>query len=141
MNAINRKGAIADRVAYKKRGEKEKIWRKINPDKVKAQNAKKNPEISCKGGKYYEKHLEYRRTGLQKERNRIRIKHRLLYYPFKQIIAPSSQLHHQWAPNTADYSGVALVEADQHMHGFIDVIQILEGEITLFTEAEIRGGM
>ena len=35
-----------------------------------------------------------------------------------------------------------VVEKDQHIHGFIDVIQILEGEITLFTEEEIknRGG-
>ena len=37
------------------------------------------------------------------------------------------------------YRGLALVEADQHTHGFIDVIKILDGEITIFTEAELRG--
>ena len=136
IGAINRKGAIPGRVAYK-RGEREKIWRKNNPDKVKAQHVKNHPEQSRKGGKYYDKHLEYRRTGLQGERNRIRKKHRRFYYPFKQIIAPASQLHHQWVPSTADYSAVALVETDRHMHGSIDVIRILEGQITLFTEAEI----
>ena len=29
-------------------------------------------------------------------------------------------------------------EADQHMSGDIDVIQILDGKITLLTEAEIK---
>jgi hypothetical protein len=42
---------------------------------------------------------------------------------------------------TAEHRGVALVEADQHMRGFVDVIEILEGEIRLPTEAEVRGGM
>ena len=42
-------------------------------------------------------------------------------------------------PGTADYRGAALVEPIQHQYGIIDPIVILEGEITLLTEAEIRG--
>lgn len=109
------------------------LWRSNHPDKVK----KSHQERSRKGGKYYGEKREYERTGIQGERNVIRSKHGKKYRPYKKITAPGSQLHHQWVPGTADYRGVALVEADQHMHGFIDVIQILEGEITLLTEAEI----
>ena len=96
-----------------------------------------------KGGANYPKLMLYHMTGLQYARRLIRNKHGLRWKPFKQIIAPESQIHHEWIPGTADYTGVALVETDQHIHGFIDVIQILEGEITLFTEAEIRnrGGL
>jgi hypothetical protein len=42
---------------------------------------------------------------------------------------------------TANYDGVALVEAEQHMSGFLDVIQILAGTITLYTEEEIRNSV
>jgi hypothetical protein len=66
------------------------------------------------------------------------MRHGYYWRPYKNIIAPGSQLHHNWIPGTADYTGLALVEADQHMRGFIEVIQILEGKITLFTEKEIR---
>jgi hypothetical protein len=48
------------------------------------------------------------------------------------------ELHHQWIPETADYTGLALVEAKPHKHGIIDVIQILEGAITVFSEKELR---
>jgi len=112
----------------------DKKWREANPDKVKA----RNQEYSCKGGKYYAQTVEYKRTGLQGERNIIRRAHRYKWNPYKQIIAPSSQIHHAWLPGTPKYRGVALVEADQHRHGIIDVIEVLEGEITLFTEKEIR---
>ena len=114
-----------------------KKWEINNPLKVLANKR----EQYCKGGKRYEKNLEDNRTGLRGKRNHVRGRHHRLYTPFKKIIAPGSQFHHQWIPGTADYTGVALVEADQHMHGYIDVIKILEGEITLLTEAEIRGAV
>lgn len=107
-----------------------KRWRTTNPDKVKADHL----EEYCKGGKRYEKHLIYKTTGLPGEKERTRGAHANYYRPFKQIIAPDSQIHHEWIPRTSKYRGVALVEKDQHMHGFIDVLQILEGEITLLTE-------
>lgn len=113
-------------------------WDAANPRKVLA----RHHETGRKGGKYYEKNLEYKRTGLQGERNRIRRKHAKQYHPFKQIIAPESQIHHEWIPDTANFRGVALVEKDQHIHGYVDVIKIIEGEITLLTEKEIgeQGG-
>ena len=115
---------------------KDKEWRENNPEEVVANGQ----EAHRKGGKYYAHTLKYDSTGLRGKRNRIRRKHRHQYQPYKQIIAQESQIHHSWLPETADYTGVALVEADQHRRGYIDVIQILEGEITLLTEAEIRKG-
>ena len=113
-----------------------KEWAKSNPDK-----AIVNSREQChKGGTRYGQNREYDLTGLRYKRNLVRGKHRFHYRPYKCIIAPESQLHHEWIPETADYRGVALVESDRHMHGYIDVIQILEGEITLLTEAGIRGG-
>ena len=109
-------------------------WAERNPEKVKQLYR----DQSCKGGKGYEHMLEYQRTGLRGERSKVRSKHRWKWLPYKQIIAPESQIHHEWIPETANYRGVALVEKDQHMHGIIDVIHILEGEITLLTEVEIR---
>ena len=114
--------------------ERGQLWRLNHPDGVKA----RNHESHRKGGKYYEHHRVYNSTGLQGERNRIRRKHAKHYQHFKHIIAPDSQLHHEWYPETANYRGVALVEKEPHQYGFIDVIQILEGEITLLTEGEIR---
>ena len=109
-----------------------KNWRETHPEEVKATFQ----EVSRKGGKRYNKQLAYSQTGILSEKRRIRANHTLQYKPYKAIIAPDSQIHHQWRPETAEYDGVALVEKDQHMHGFIDVIQILEGEITLFREGE-----
>lgn len=110
-----------------------KKWAKNNSEKVIA-----NSQEQCrKGGKRYNHALEYQTTGLRRERTIIRRRHRRLYYPYKSIVALDTQLHHQWYPDTANYRGIALVEKDQHMYGFIDVIQILEGEITLLSEAEI----
>ena len=91
-----------------------------------------------KGGEYYGKRLEYERTGLRSKRNKIRANHAHMWQQFKNIIAPDLQLHHRWNVGSANYTGLALVEKDQHMRGFIDVIQILDGEITLFTEKKIR---
>ena len=110
-------------------------WRKVNPEKVLAHHQDK----FRKGGKYYEKHLEDEHTGLRGERNRIRSKHRTQYHHYKRIIAPNSQIHHEWIPKTTKYHGIALVEKDQHIHGFVDVIKILDGKISLLTEEEIRG--
>lgn len=116
--------------------ERQRAWGERNPQKVIELCRKRNR----KGGKYYEKHLIENRTGLRGERNKIRGEHRKHWRPYKNIIAPDSQLHHQWCPRTAEYTGLALVEADQHIHGIIDVIQILEGEITSLTEKDVRMG-
>ena len=110
-------------------------WRETHPEEVIAWMR----EQGRKGGKYYDKTLKYQRTDLRYKRNLVRHTHGIRWSVFKQIIAPESQLHHEWIPGTADYRGVALVEKNQHMMGYINVIQILEGEITLLTEAEIRG--
>ena len=122
--------------AYGKNLQQAREWGEKHPEQATA-NSK---EQCCKGGKRYEHRLKYDSIGLRHDRNVIRHKHRGSYRPYKRIIAPDSVLHHEWAPETADYKGVALVEKDQHMHGFVDVIQILEGEITLLTEEEIRRG-
>ena len=135
--------------AYEKRLEQTRRWNERNSEKVATQNAawrEANPEKieairqeqARKGGKYYEKRLEYNRTGLRGKRNKIRVKHGTEYRPYKKIIAPKSVLHHQWIPGTAKYHGVALVEKDPHQYGIIDVIKILDGKITLLTEEEIR---
>lgn len=108
-------------------------WQKANPDKVKAIHQ----EANRKGGKYYEKRLEYNRTGLQGERRDIRNKHNILYRDIKQA-APNSVFHHEWIPGTANYRGVALVDKELHQRGIINVIKILEGKITLFREREIK---
>lgn len=118
---------------YIKRQERVSIWKKENPERVLMHSRKH----SHKGGVNYEKTRAYQMSGLQHVRSLIRWRHGKCYFSYKKIIAPDSQIHHQWLPGTADYTGVALVEKDPHLHGFIDVIQILEGEITLLTEAEI----
>ena len=108
-----------------------RVWRETNPEEAKAWSYKH----SRKGGKYYEQDRKRGMNGIPHEKRLVRGKHNRYWTPFKRIIAPESQIHHEWVLGTADYQGVALVEADQHMHGFIDVIQILEGEITLLAEA------
>jgi hypothetical protein len=109
-------------------------WREEHPEVVRASNQ----ERGRKGGKNYEKALEYWRTGIAGEKKRIRTKHQIHYRQYKNIIAPGSQIHHEWIPGTADYRGVALVEADQHMHGIVDVIEVLDGKITIQTEEDVR---
>lgn len=113
-----------------------KNYHEEHPEQVIANNQ----EIHRKGGSRYAKHLEYKRTGIPGDKNKIRSKHANLYKPYKDIIAPDSQIHHEWVPKTDEYTGVALVEKEAHMHGFVDVIQILDGEITLLTEEEVRRG-
>ena len=137
--------------AYEKIKAQNRAWHQVHREKEKAAKKKyreEHPEemkvqgykSSRKGGKYYAKALAHKNTGLQGERNIIRSKHRREWLSFKLIIAPDSQIHHEWVPESVNYHGVALVEADQHMHGIIDVIQIIEGEITLLTEDEVKGG-
>jgi hypothetical protein len=106
-----------------------------HPDRAKAHSFQQ----SRKGGKYYEKSKIYHAIGIPGAKTRIRNNHHYLYAAYKSIIAPDSQIHHEWIPGTADYRGVALVETDQHIHGFVNVIEVLEGEISLLSELEIMG--
>jgi hypothetical protein len=124
-----------------RREENPEKWRKYcrersraNPERVK----EKGREVSRKTGKYYKKKQLYKQTGIQCEREHIRMRHGYYWMPYKHIIAPGSHLHHEWVKGTSKYIGMALVEADRHMRCFIDVIEILEGGITLFTEKEVR---
>ena len=137
------------RAAWERHLEQNRQWKEANPEKMaeyKRRWAEANPgqvkehahNQSRKGGSGYEKALKYGHTGLQGERHKIRNKHGHMWRQYKNIVAPDSQIHHSWHPGTSRYTGVALVEADQHRHGIIDVIQILEGKITLFTEKELR---
>jgi hypothetical protein len=121
--------------AYERRLARERQWREENQDKVRERG---NQEQCRKGGKHYAKGLEYSRTGIPGERARIRVKHAARWRPYKCILAVDSVNHHQWVSGTSKYTGVALVEKHQHQQGIIDVIQIMEGEITIFTEAELR---
>ena len=114
----------------------DKSYRAEHPEEIKADSQK-----ACrKGGKRYERNLKYKQTGLQGEKNKIRNNHANQYRQYKALIAPNSQIHHEWIPRTAEYRGVALVEKDPHQYGIIDVILILDGEITLLTEEEVRRG-
>jgi hypothetical protein len=113
-----------------------KKYNEAHPEQLKANSQ----EQDRKGGKRYDKHLKDNRTGLQGDKNKIRRKHAKQYKPYKDIIAPESQIHHEWVPQTDEYRGVALVEAEAHMHGFVDVIEILDGKITLLTEEQIHKG-
>lgn len=119
---------------YERQLELSSQWGESNPDKVQRYRHNQNR----KGGGGYEKNQRYKVEGLQGERNLIRNTHSRRWREFKRIIAPGSQCHHEWIFGTSRYRGVALVEADQHRHGIIDVIRILKGKITLMTEEEIR---
>lgn len=132
------RGRESSKEWYKRNPEKaaktQREWRRRNPEEVR----KKNREIHQKGGKYYESNRKYNQTGIPGARERIREHSRVKWRRYKHIIAPDSQLHHQWRPQSALYDGLALVEGNSHMYGFVDVIKILEGKITLFTEKEIK---
>jgi hypothetical protein len=108
-------------------------WRKKNRKSVETAAR----ELGHKGGRYYEKALIYKRTGIQRKRNVTRHRHGKLWREYKQIVAPESVLHHEWITESSEYKGVALVEKNQHQHGFIDVIKIVAGKITIYTEAEL----
>jgi hypothetical protein len=123
---------------YAKKLAQMREWKKTHPSKIKIHQDNWRRKHNLKGGSHYEKTLRYKQTGIQGERERIRKRHQHRWRRYKNIIAPDSQLHHEWLPREKGYTGVALVEANQHMHGFIDVIKILKGTITLFTEREVR---
>lgn len=131
-------------VAAKKYREKHKEEVKVADKKYKEAHSEKvivnNQEHGRKGGKHYDQALVYKRTGLQGARNKVRSKHAREYKPYKDIIAPDSQIHHEWLPDSSEYTGVALVEANPHRYGIIDVIIILDGKITILTEEEVRKG-
>ena len=131
---IKKYGIKAYERAQQQWNEGSRLRRLNHPKEVIANHRKE----ARKGGKYYKHYREHQSTGIPGERNLIRNKHRSRYRKYKRIIAPDSQIHHQWIPNTAMYRGVALVEKYQHQYGFIDVIQILEGEITLLSEEDIK---
>lgn len=111
-------------------------WKLRNPDKVREHTRKHQEDRFRKGGKLYLKTLNYEHTGLRAERSGIRAKHRSKWRAYKKIIAPESQIHHAWQPGTAKYDGVALVEKNAHQHGIIDVIEILDGKITILLEED-----
>ena len=116
-----------------------RIWGQTHPREVKAHSQ----EQHRKGGKYYAHNQQHQMNGIPYEKGLVRGKHHRQWGGYKKIIDPQglTQIHHDWVNNgTSDYRGVALVEKDQHQQGYIDVIQILEGEITLLTEEEIKIG-
>ena len=134
--------------AYEKFLDQTRRWKKDNPDTVIAHNAVWTKKLTCegvnrKGGKYYLKIKTYYQKEIPKAKHVVRSFHQRLYQPFKNIIDPNglTHIHHEWVAKTANYRGVALVEKDQHSHGYIDVIEILEGKITLMTEKDIREGI
>lgn len=120
-------------VSAEKKRERDRKYRQNHPQRSKINDGERNR----KGGKYYERRRKYESTGLQGERHRIRTRHAKKWRQYKRIVALDSQIHHAWQQGTAKYTGVALVETDQHRHGIIDVIQILDGEITVFSEREL----
>lgn len=129
-----------DKKWYDEHPEQAKAYRKSWRDEHSEQVIASHQEECRRGGKYYVKHLKSQRTGVQGDKNKIRMKHERDYKQYKDIIAPDSQIHHEWVPRTSEYRGVALVEAEPHQYGIIDVIQILDGKITLLTEEEVRNG-
>lgn len=120
--------------SYDKRLAAAREWKTDHPKVVRENSYQSNR----KGGKYYRRHLRYQHSGLQGARNRIRAMHARRWGEYKKFVAPKSQIHHAWRLNSTDFDGVALVEANAHRHGFIDVIQILEGKILLLTEEKNR---
>lgn len=121
-----------------KHKEQLKDWKRPHLTRAQVYNQRGSRKRHRKDGEHYKKQRIYQMTGTPHIKDLIRKNHAKSWRSYKQIIAPESQIHHEWIPSTADYTGVALVEADQHMHGYIDVIRILDGEITVLTEAEIR---
>ena len=129
-NASNLKWVMANPTKAKLSNQK---WCAANPDKVKA----RDQEYRRKGGKYFESTLKYNTTELRRERNSIRERHRREYCHIKGA-TPNSVLHHEWIPGTSKYRGVVLVDKELHQRGIIKVIKLLEGEVTLFLEKEVK---
>lgn len=104
-----------------------KKWREEHPDEVIQQQR----ERGRKGGKYYQQMLEHNKTGVIGKRNVIRATDRRKWRRYKQIIAPESEIHHEWIEGTAEYRGIAIVDKSEHRHNIIKPIVVLCGEITL----------
>lgn len=72
----------------------------------------------------------YSRSGLPQNivaaRNTIRHVHRSKWG------VEGLDVHHDWVGDTAEYTGVALVEREEHQRGIINVVAILDGEIANF---------
>ena len=119
---------------YDKRLAAAREWKRDHPKIVRENSHQSNR----KGGKYYKRHLRYQHSGLQGARNKIRAMHARRWSKYKKFIAPDSQIYHAWRHNSTDFDGVALVQANAHRHGVIDVILILEGKIILPTEEKNR---
>jgi len=122
--------------AYERDLSLSKIWARSNPERTREYARRRNRP----GGKYYMSVLRKNTEGLRHERANRRGRDGAKYRHFKKFIDPlgQTQVHHSWYVASAECEGVALVEKNQHQHGFIDVIEILEGEITVFTEQELR---
>ena len=112
------------------RDAKNKVWARLHPEAY----AKYHEQWQRKGGSHYAQTRAYESTGLRYKRSYVRNRHGTQYRKYKRFFALGSQIHHEWIPGTAKYTGLALVETDKHRHGYIDVIKILDGKITLFTE-------
>lgn len=119
---------------YDKRLASAREWKRTHPKIVRENSHQSNR----KGGKYYKRHLRYQHSGLQGARNKIRAMDARRWTKYKKFVAPDSQIHHAWRHNSSDCDGVALVETNAHRHGVIDVILILEGNITLLIEEKRR---
>ena len=109
-----------------KKNQADQLWRENNPEKI-DQYAKE----SRKDGKYYAKRLMYEKTGLQKEKRKIRHNHSRKWQKYKGNWLTETEIHHEWIHETADYNGIAIVDKSEHRHNIINPIEILEGNITL----------
>ena len=112
----------------------EQRWKKSNLEKDKAKKDRERVLRYTKGGDKYEENCEYRRTGIQGERNKIRRRDRRTWQPFKNFIALDTEVHHAWIKGTANYNGVAIV--DKSEHGIINPILILENSILICPTGE-----
>lgn len=119
--------------AYKKHLEQRRQWDLEHPEKARARSRKRNR----RDGELYAQSRKYQTSGVQNKRNKIRSRHRCKWREYKKIIAPDSEIHHAWIEMSWKYTGVALVERNAHRHGIIDVIKILNGEITPLLEEKL----
>ena len=116
---------------------KKRTWKKAHPEQrwdIKyPEKAKALQRESCrKGGKHYEKRRERDKKGLRHERILIRNRHRKEFHEIKDTLAVEVELHHEWIGDTTEYRGMAFVEKVAHRNGIIDVILLLDGEITIY---------
>ena len=69
-------------------------------------------------------------TERHKERAKAYNKYGSIKKRLEKKLGIKLQLHHEWIDGTAQYNGLALVDAELHRKGIIKVILLLEGEIT-----------